>query len=716
MKKQWVIIPIALALVACGRSAGPDRDHDGLTDQQEKEFGTNPDNPDTDNDGIPDGQDPEPRGSGPRLSLHLTGLIAQNSQRCARVTALLTDSKGNALTGKKLDWETDWGSLQPADSSEPGSYQVLICTSKPRIIHCSVMFDDPKDLFLPVHDNITIYLNLDQTLPQPGINPPPYEDSGPANGSLTIFTLAGDTIGRDNSPPSPLPETYCLIQTSNNKIFKVKSDDQGMIFMHDPAIKGPLNISCGAPECRYISYFGINAAYVAMPMIRLDPVPGKEEMAEVRGRISGFMGETGLKPFPPNGNMFADKDGINLAIVQAGLRNVPLSSMSMGSILNAPPSDAALPIPMNLAILDPKAPKYATYSIKGLRPGRHLLFAMAGRASNVLDVLNNPYGLHFSQLALGIVVVDLAPGSNKGVDISLTIDLSPNNTAKADIFMPDILPPDSRDNQPLKNGLLMGVLDTGGMGFIFFDVDASYNHPDFTNPVPMVLPAPDSPAFIATGIHPLNLIVALAGRESITGMDPPGISTPVSSGVKADDTVDLRQATAWPSIPIGIKPTPPPKDAAIDFVQSSVKKLHFEWKPVIKPTKPDLYIVRLNYMTPAPPNSLNPGWSVGGPGSHCLWEVLATPDINSVTLPDPSEIGGPDLPKLENPVPSVETKGVNQHYAKNTLEVEYNTYYITPNNPEKTNKFNLNQGFLYKYYNTHAKSVGQDSYLFHISK
>lgn len=710
MKKLSILAICILIVSGCGRGAGPDRDHDGLTDWQEKIFGTDPNNPDTDGDGIPDGKDPEPKGSGPRLSLHLAGLYTRDNQKCALVAALLTDSKGTAIANKTLVWETDWGKIQEQKTSKPGQYLALVCTAIPRIIQCTASFDDPGDLFLPVHANITLYLNLKQKLPQPGINPPPYENSGPATGALTIFTLDGDTIDRNQAPPDPLPGTYCIVQTPGNKKFNVHSDDQGMIFLQNPAIHGPLNITCGAAGRRYISFFGIDAAYVAMPMIRMDPVPGQEELADVQGRISGFMGETGLAPFPANGSPANSKDGINLAIVQVGVKNVPLASMSMGSILNSPTPGAVFPIPMNLTILDQKSPKSANYTINGLRPGRHLLFVLAGRASNLLAMLNDPYGLDFSPLALGIVVADLAPGANQ-VNIPLTIDLSKNNPNKVDVFMPGILPTDPQTDQPLKNGLLLGVMDTGGFGFLFFDVNAAYNHPDFSNPISMVLPDPDSPAFVDNGIQPLNLVVALAGRASVQGMDPPGISTPVTSGVHTGDKVDLRQNTRWPPLPIGIKPTPPPKGAAIDFVQDSTCKLDFEWQAVTKPAVPDLYIVSINYMTPAQPNPLNSGWSVGGPRSHCLWEVLIAPGIHSIHLPNPADIG-PNLPRLENPVPSIDTKNVNQHYAGNTLEIEFNTYYISSNMPEKTETFKLNQGFLYQYCNTHARGVGQDSYLF----
>ncbi len=715
MKRIVITIFLLATAFGCGRKPGTDSDHDGLTDKQEKIFGTDPHNPDTDGDGIPDGQDPQPLGNEntPRLSLHLAGLSEKNGQRCALVAALLTNGQGRDIAGKHLQWETDWGSVQEEKSQDPGHYRATVCTSKPKVVHCTVTFDDPNDTFPPVKASITLYLNLKQTLPQPGINPPPYEDSGPAQGAITIFTLDGDTIGITGIPPSPLPGTYCLVQVDGGKSFKRKSDDQGMIFIQDPAVHGPLNISCGAKGRRYISYFGIDASYISMPMIRLDPVPGQQDLANVSGRITGFMGKTGLKPFPPNGNLLNDDDKVNLAIVQVGLRNVPLSSMSMGSILNPPPSDAALPVPMNLAILDPNHPKDATYRIKGLRPGRHLLFALAGRASHVLDVLNDPYGLHFSPLALGVTVVDLQPGENKDVDIQLTIDLTNNNPDKLNVFMPAQLPTDPLTKGPLKNGLLMGVMDTGGLGFLFFDVDASYDHPNFANPVPMVLPDPDSPAFIKAGIHPLNMVVALAGRASIKGMDPPGISTPVRSGARAGDTIDLGRDSSWPPIPVGVSPSPPPKGAALDFVQSTICDLHFEWKAVTKPAKPDLYIVRLNYMTPAPPNHMNPqpGWCVGGPSSHCLWEVLVAPNMHSITLPKPSGIG-PGLPKLENPVPSLDNPNVYQHYARNTLEVEYNTYYITSNQPDKAARFNLNKAFLYRYYNLHALGVGQDSYLF----
>ena len=704
MVKNTVIVVLAFIFVGCGRGMPVDSDGDGLSDKQERVFGTDPHNPDTDHDGIVDGKDPQPVGKGPVLTLSVVSVQYNTTNRCAMLQAHLMMSDNRPIEHAVLQWHADYGHFGSQKDLGQGRYNIQLCVNTPKIVHVSATYDNPHDTFLPVKADITVFLNLKKQLPQPGINPPPYEDMGPVKGHVTIFALDGDTIGYLDKDPMPLPGTVCIVKTKN-RTFKGVAGSQGIIYIEDPQLKGPLSVHCGAPGRRYISYVGIDAAYVAVPMIRLDPTDSGD-LATVRGKIIGFNGEYGLKPFPPNGNILNSDSEVNVGIVQVGLRNVPLSSLSMGSILQAPPVDAALPIPQNIVVMDPQRPDSAEFVLKNVRPGKRLIFVLAGRASHILDVLNDPYGLHFRPLAFGFKVVDIHRGENN-ITVPLTVDLS--GKSYATVEMPASLPEDPLTGQSLVNGLVMGVADTGGYGFVFFDVDASYNHGNFSNPVKVPLLDTQDELFGKSGVHIYNMIVALAGRAAVKGMDPPGISTPVRGDVKDGDDIDLQGMDEWPPLPVGVSPEPPPAGKPIDYVEDCLHNRTIKW--TIKDKRPvDMWIVRINYMTPAPVNKLKPGWCVGGPPSHCLWELLIAPGITSVRLPDMHSID-PSLPELKNPLPTDKAKGVNQHYDEDTLEVELNSYYIRPHMGKV---FDMNRGFLYRYYNLHALGVGQDSYLFHL--
>lgn len=71
MRARWILLFAAATAWAamCGRDGGVDGDGDGLTDEQEALFGTDPARVDSDGDGVPDGSDPDPTTGGPALSL-----------------------------------------------------------------------------------------------------------------------------------------------------------------------------------------------------------------------------------------------------------------------------------------------------------------------------------------------------------------------------------------------------------------------------------------------------------------------------------------------------------------------------------------------------------------------------------------------------------------------------------------------------------------------
>ena len=136
------------------------------------------------------------------------------------------------------------------------------------------------------------------------------------------------------------------------------------------------------------------------------------------------------------------------------------------------------------------------------------------------------------------------------------------------------------------------------------------------------------------------------------------------------------------------------------------------WEPVSSPDWADVYAVRIGYLTPAPKNPLNPGYSIGGPSSHKLWEVIVDGHITSFQLPRLPEglyvddAGNPS-PLLRNPAPSIDNKSAAHRFAEDTLELELNAYTMGDGK-----EFSFSDDFLLEELNLRSHAVSQDSYLF----
>ena len=133
--------------------------------------------------------------------------------------------------------------------------------------------------------------------------------------------------------------------------------------------------------------------------------------------------------------------------------------------------------------------------------------------------------------------------------------------------------------------------------------------------------------------------------------------------------------------------------------------------PLAEPVAADLYVVRINYMTPAPMNpmthdtSTGKPYSVGGPRSHVLWELFVPGDRTTIELPVFPE-DAPVKPILKNPVSNLSDKEAQQNYGPDTLEIELNVYKLGAGDKP----FDYNDDFEYFDVNLHAFDVSQDSY------
>jgi len=696
-------------MLSCGRTLGPDDDNDGLSNRQEERFGTDPKNPDTDKDGIPDGADSTPLG-GSLLLFVGGGPVYKGAQGlCSDVFARPQTSENKPITGEAqfVSFRADKGIVEYLGETGTGVYQAKVCSSVQQDIVVVARYDNPSDIFDAVERSILLPLQ-EGSMPQPGLNTSGL--SGKVKGFLRVFALDGDTTGYKTIKPRPFKDALVVVNAHGN-IFVSHTSEDGVVEFKDPSLYPPIDVTVGAKGYRFVSYLGVEAQNVAIPMMPLDPLPSERETktGTVEGRVIGFFGEVeGIERFPQKGSILGcdESTEIPIAIVKAALRNVPLSSISMGNILEDPLDPTSmLPVPANLVIPYEQDEDTWHFLLRDVPEGVHLVFALAGTTKCLPQAMKNPYALYFTPRAFGMERVEVVGGKTTFVEIKLEIDLRPDPAQSVKVYLGN-LPDDPDTGKPLPNGLAFGVVDTGGEGYLFVTVDTSFNHKPFENPILVRFPDPQNPVFKRLGIDPLYMAVGLAGREAYLGADPPGISTPVRPGVSAGDIVHLDSKDVWCKVPQILHPAPPRRqDMPLDTLSPEEFDGRIEWKPTESEPKPDLYVVRINYLTPAPKNPLlgDPHASVGGPESHCLWEIFLPPQRSSVELPAKPE-GADVWPVLKNPAPSM--GDTPQKYDENTIEIELNAYTLCALNKP----FDYNQDFEYYDLNVHALCVSQDSF------
>jgi hypothetical protein len=275
------------------------------------------------------------------------------------------------------------------------------------------------------------------------------------------------------------------------------------------------------------------------------------------------------------------------------------------------------------------------------------------------------------------------------------------------------IPVDPATGERLANVLALPVIDTGAYGFVFADVDGTFNREGFANPVRLPFPsAADFSRFPDVTLTPL--VVSLGGRVAWKGADPPGISVTISNDFAPGDRLSLADPGLWWDLPRGVEPAPPPAGSDLDAVGGTLavggaaRGGRFAWEGIERPRRPDLYVVRLNVMTSAP-RSFVEGYSLGGPAAHPIWEIYVPGDRTSLTLPVlPAD--APNQPVLRNPVPNDAKDPAPPHvYAADTLEWELNAYALG-----EGKAFDQGDGFLLSDLSLHCPGVSQDSWLFRV--
>ncbi len=710
-----------LLVTACVQDRiGPDRDGDGLTDRQEERFGTDPDNPDTDGDGLLDGEDPFPRlDDTPTIELAPGTPLAIGTQYHVPIEIRLQRGNDTEITNavRNISATTTFGRLGAITKNSAGSYQTDLTTPSGGLATVVVTYRSPRAYEPPISDSLLIEIGGERQLPQPGVNPDQFAGAGPLDGSLRIITIQGESAGWRGLTPAPYGDAFVQVDFPTGESLTAVTDEQGVLLLDDDRLTQPVTVTVGAEGARYVTYFDFDSANLVVPIVALDPIPGRddERVGHITGKVLGFDGEFGLPPFPrENNNPLTG--WLNVAIVQIALRNVPLSSMSAGSVLEPPKNleDATGTtdiFPSNMVVhWDLGEP---TYRLSGLLPGRYLLFALAGEATGVVDTMRDPYQLSFRSRALGLKEVEVRAGQETEIDLELRVDLI-EGAGAIEVTLGG-LPPDPLTGMNLPNALMLPVFDTG-KGFIFVDVDGSYNRDGFSNPTTVVFPTPQDPVLQELGLELDPLVVGLAGRSAQNGADPPGISTVIRHQLGPPDGIDYSDPAVWPRLPYGVDPPPPPTGAPLDTVAGEMSPdRRIAWG--ITPDgqrgdggrDPDLFVVRLNYMVPAPPNPLFKGFSIGGPSSRVLWELFVPGDRHELHLPALPP-GAPNQPILRNPAPTGEHQKVNQRYDADVLEVEVNAYYMGA----RDKPFDYGEDFLMEDLNLHSSGVSQESYLFRV--
>lgn len=742
-----LLLTLMLTLGACGDTAFKDSDGDGLSDEQELKLGTLPGNPDTDGDGILDGDDefPTQKSNGLEVNVDVSASAAEPNEGTwsAEITVEVYDEKEEPLAAS-VSATSDLGQFDsnPFSSEETGHYRSTLSSNEDGIaeVHITVKVDDEGSY----NEKLLVYF-LDD-IPQPGINPPPYDGLGGINGNLRVFVVDGDTAGDSKNSPLPVADVYLQVQSFDDEelVWEGYSDGTGIVDFAADELRGSMNITAAKSGYQAFTLVGVSAAHVCIPLTLLDPLPGEveEQRGSVYGSVVGFDGEFGVTPFE-NTSYLSGAGNWSMGIVQTSLRNVPLSSLSMSSVLAFPPGftdcEKSLTdcIPPNMVIYDQDSPEMAEFRLENLVPGEILVVVLAGRGHDVLDAIQNPYALQFHPSAMGMAKVTVKAGEEVQVDLPLTLDFAKQKEQDIGVFQVNMgdFPPDPLTGKPFANGLLFPVIRLEPYGYIWVDVNGTYNFPDFQNPMEVVFPDPQHPLF--ADLDPFFLTVGLAGRHAFLGADPPGFSTMIIRDQDPAEPLDMNSYDRWLHYPLGKLPAPPdptppkkcaegtvaePPGACVQADVSPEEYQHYipldrvggtlgadrkiEWEQVSQPKFANLYRVRIGYLVSAP-KSIFPGYSIGGPDAYGLWNIITPGEVTSFKLPVlPEELYGKEG-LLRNPSPNLDDEDAPQRYAKDTLEVEFNAYHMGELKP-----FTYNNNFVVEDINLNSNNVSLDSYPF----
>lgn len=736
---------VSLVLASCAEESLSDRDGDGLSDSQEALFGTDPDNPDTDGDSIPDGDDPEPtvaaNQQGNRVLLTVTPALYEQGKWSCQVRATLWGPEGNSMDIASAQGSSNKGQLAGFANDGSGAWVADLTSQEPGVALVSVQTEDTAGKV--VSGTVQAWF-IESTVPAPGINPAPYNGQGGIDGQLRVYVVDGNSLATPGSPPLPAAGAWVYVEKTydTNTSFSATTGEDGIAEFVAPNLTGPVNVTVAKKGHKAFTVVAVNAAHLALPLNPLDPVAGKDDamMGTIEGLVKGFDGSGGIRPF----ESLTSLQVMNIGIVGVGLLNVPLVSLSMSSVLSYAGLDDSVTgflglIPANMVLYNPNDLSLSKYTLANLKEGNYLVFVFAGEGRNVAETVNNPYALQFTPRAMGFATATVTGGTTTVTDLNLTVDLLEQKEQGVELFNVFMgrFPTDPFTQNPLTSGLLLPVASVSNYGYIWSDVNGAFNAPGFQNPIGILYPDPASATIEALGLDIFHMHVGLAGRATYLGADPPGISTCIVRSQDESTPVRMDADYVWLGLPEGISPAQPSHEPAkrcvpllvkpkvpgscvnskdtpthyipLDRVGGTLEDRTISWKPVVTPRSADMYAIRLGYLLPAQRNPITEGYSIGGPASHKLWEILTPGTVTSVRLPViPEEVYG-DTPLLVNPLPSIDDNQAPQRFAEDTLEVEFNAYLMGDGKA-----FNYHDNFLFEDMNLSSHAVSQDSYPFRI--
>lgn len=749
MHSSWrflTILGFSLAVLSCSSETRElDTDGDGLSDVQESMFGTHPQLADTDGDTLLDSEDAEPcKALELRLNPQVMASASTQTLATAIVQVTVVDELGRLRQDISVGVETDFGQITPMALVGLGLYEVTLSSTvsgfanvtfktldswgnpdgrAQQVIQISLKVatsghenpgDQPSDNpdvpnpdvpnDNPEQPNDVLIDENHVVLEQPGVNPGRYQKAGAMNGELWVMAIDGDCLDWTGETLKSYANAYVQVDLSDGTKLTGQTNAQGWVHFVDARLKGPVTVTVGAKGARYVSWVDVDARVISAGIHQRDIIRSEAatKAGVVTGVVRGFWGETGLPSLPKeNTNVF---ETINIAIVQLGIRNTPLSSMNTGAILLPPNAESAtaefFEIPPNLVLSNLSKPENSRFTIDLVKPGKYVVFALAGAGGNIMAASQNPYELRFTPMALGFKEIEIKAGQTIDIDLDLSVDLRTSDNDFGELYFGN-LPNDPKSGKPLPMGLVLPMFNTG-KGYVFLDVNSAYNLGSFQNPVVTIYPQAVHQTLAALGLSVHPMVVGLAGRKAVNGFDLPGISTlimhPERDNHGSVSTQDMNQSGQWPNLPTFVWPEPP-QSSSIDAVGGRLNPTRrIAWQG---PSDVDMTVLRLNYMTPPIHNKLLNS-DIGASQAHLLWEVFVPGAKSDIVLPE-LETSAPDYPVLVNYAPTDANDAYQ--YGSHTIEIEISPYYMGPKS------FNFNVDFLMDDVNMNAWGVSQDSYL-----
>ncbi len=358
--------------------------------------------------------------------------------------------------------------------------------------------------------------------------------------------------------------------------------------------------------------------------------------------------------------------------------------------------DSLLPLPSNLLVDG----LYEEYAIDNLRPGRYLVYVLAGRAKHLLDAIDDTYQLSFRPRAMAIAELEVAANEQRNHDFVLDIDL--RHVGRAIDVVIASCGIDPRTMLPLPNRLILPMVETS-KGLIFTDVDTSFNiDPELKKTRQRVFF--DDAIFARRGLSSRTSVLSISGRKTVHGFDLPGISMIVNAdfahlfdevGSDSEKTPSEGQTEASVVVkPNAVSLTLPKLNSpAVALAGSALDTTggvlsrggEVAWT---KPTGSDLMVLHFNYLT-APPQVKVFNAHIGGSTSHVLWEVYVSAEHQRWQLPVLLD-SAPNYPVLYNPDPNLGSKLSNYHYGPKTIEIELQAVETRKRDFEQLNLIDLN--------------------------